>query len=294
MFELMNAKELGHDLLQSIVTRGPKIIIILLLSWGAIRFVKLLTGQTMNMMRGTRTLTTAEREHRMLTLNSIITSAAKVAVYIVAIMMILPELGINIGPILAGVGVAGLAIGFGAQNLVRDVVTGFFIILENQYSVGDVVRAGGVSGLVEDITIRVTVLRDIEGVVHYVPNGQITVVDNMTKIWSRALVELDVAYGEDVDQVIAVIRKVCDEMRTDEKWAPVLLEDFEIPGVERLDNSSVAIRVMVKTKPLEQWNVMREMRRRFKKTFDEKGIEIPFPQRSVWVRTPSEQAVTEN
>jgi len=294
MFELMNAKELGHDFLQSVVTRGPKIFIILLMSWAAIRFVKLLTHQTMNMMRGTRTLTTAEREHRMLTLNSIITSATKVAVYIVAIMMILPELGINIGPILAGVGVAGLAIGFGAQNLVRDVVTGFFIILENQYSVGDVVRAGGVSGLVEDITIRVTVLRDIEGIVHYVPNGQITVVDNMTKIWSRALVELDVAYCEDVDRVIGVIRQVCDDMKADEKWAPVLLEDFEIPGIERLDNSSVAIRVMVKTQPLEQWNVMREMRRRFKKKFDEVGIEIPFPQRSVWVRTPAEQAAMEN
>jgi small conductance mechanosensitive channel len=292
MFNLADLKNLFHDFLLTAAARGPKILIILFLCWVAIRFVKLLTAQVMKLMRGASAGPGDEREQRMKTLSAIVSSALKVAIYIVGILMILPELGINIGPILAGVGVLGLAIGFGAQNLVRDIVTGFFIILENQYAVGDVIQIGGVSGVVEDISIRVTVLRDVQGVVHYVPNGQITVVDNMTKIWSRALVEIDVAYGENVDRVMEVIRETCEEIRRDPQWAGILLDDFEIPGIERLDASSVAIRVMVKTKPLEQWNMMREMRKRFKNKFDEAGIEIPFPQHSVWMRSPQQQAET--
>jgi len=208
----------------------------------------------------------------------------KIVVAVAAGMMILQELGIKIAPILASVGFIGLAFGFGAQSLVKDIVTGFFLIVEGQYSVGDVIKIGDTGGLVEGINLRVTTLRDIQGVLHYIPNGQINMVSNMTKGWSRALVHVGVAYKENVDSVMETIRQVCDEIKADEKFAPLLLEDFEIPGVESLDDSAVTIRVMVKTAPLKQWDVMREMRRRFKNRFDEAGIEIPFPQRTVWLK----------
>jgi small conductance mechanosensitive channel len=187
----------------------------------------------------------------------------------------------DIGPLIAGAGVAGLAIGFGAQSLVKDVITGFFILLEDQIRVGDVVEAGGVSGLVESMNLRTTVLRDLQGRVHVIPNGEIKVVTNMTKEWSRAVVDVSVSYREDLEEVLRVVRGVCDELAADPDVAPVVLDRPEVLGVDSLGDSSVAIRVMIKTRPLEQWRVAREFRRRVKNTFAARGIEIPYPQRTV-------------
>lgn len=283
MQELMDFTKLLETFFTSFITRAPKVFLILMASWGFVRFLAASVEKTTNKMLRKKSGDQRTKEQRLNTLSSIINKTAKISIYLTAGMMILNELGINIAPIIAGVGVLGLAIGFGAQSLVKDFVTGFFIILENQYGIGDVVTAGGVSGAVESINLRVTTLRDVEGVVHFIPNGQINLVSNKSKGWSRALLDVEVAYKENVDEVVNVIRQVCDEMKADEKIASIIIDDFEIPGIQGLNDSSVAIRVMVKTKPLEQWGLMREMRKRFKKRFDEVGIEIPFPQRKVWM-----------
>jgi small conductance mechanosensitive channel len=197
--------------------------------------------------------------------------------------MILKELGIEIGPILAGVGIAGLAIGFGAQTLVKDFLSGIFVLVENQYNVGDVIKAAGVSGLVEKITLRATTLRDLEGRVHIIPNGSIEVVTNMTKEWSRFLIDVGVAYKEDVDYVMEVLAEVGEGMEKDAEYGRLILEPLAILGVDSFGDSSVNIRVMFTTQPLQQWKVGREFRRRIKNTFDEKGIEIPFPHTTIYL-----------
>jgi moderate conductance mechanosensitive channel len=217
------------------------------------------------------------REQRAQTLASLLGNVAAVAVFVVATLTVLDILLDNIGPILASFGILGLAFSFGAQSLVKDVISGTFMLMEGQFGVGDVVKVSDVSGLVEKITLRTTVLRDIEGAVHIVPNGEITRVTNMTKAWSRALLHISVAYKEDVDHVIDVLRDVLGEFAVDPEWAALLLEEPVVPGVESFSDSAVVIRVMAKTLPLKQWDVARELRRRIKKRFDQEGIEIPFP-----------------
>ncbi|MFQ5875031.1 MAG: mechanosensitive ion channel family protein, partial [Dehalococcoidia bacterium] len=203
--------------------------------------------------------------------------------------MILGQLGLQIGPILAGVGIIGLAVGFGAQSLVKDVINGFFLLLENRYRVGDVIRAAGVAGRVESITLRVTTLRDLEGRVHVIPNGQIETLTNFTKDWSRALLDIGVAYKEDVDEVMAVLREVSEELRQDEGFKEFIVEPLTILGVEAFGDSEVTIRMFFTTQPLKQWDVAREFRRRVKKAFDEQGIEIPFPHRTIYMGVPEDQ-----
>jgi small conductance mechanosensitive channel len=284
MEQFFNYKEFLNGFIKSFLTQAPKIILIAVLSFAAVHFSRIFTSRMEKAIKEDDELILVERRQRARTVGGIMHNSIKIVVAVAAGMMILQELGIKIAPILASVGFIGLAFGFGAQSLVKDIVTGFFLIVEGQYSVGDVIKIGDVGGLVEGINLRVTTLRDIQGVVHYIPNGQINMVSNLTKGWSRALVHVGVAYKENVDRVMETIRQVCDDIKADEKFGSLLLEDFEIPGVESLDDSAVTIRVMVKTAPLKQWDVMREMRRRFKNRFDEEGIEIPFPQRAVWLR----------
>lgn len=224
-----------------------------------------------------------EMQKRSETLARIVANTVKVLVLIAALLMVLKEVGIEIGPLLAGAGIAGLAIGFGAQTLVKDVISGFLILMENHMNVGDVVRVAGTAGLVERITLRVTVLRDLEGKVHIVPNGEIAVLTNMTKEWSRAVLDIGVAYKEDVDRVTEVLRDVGDGMMKDETFSPMIMEPLEVLGLDSFGDSSVNIKVMFKTQPIKQWNVAREFRRRVKKAFDEKGIEIPFPHRTLYL-----------
>ncbi len=226
-----------------------------------------------------------EAEKRAKTLTQIIWHIMRVAIGVMAVMMVLGQFGLQIGPILASAGIVGLAVGFGAQSLVKDVITGFFLLLENHYRVGDVVRAAGVAGRVESINLRVTTLRDLQGRVHVIPNGQIEVLTNFTKHWSRTVLDIGVAYKEDVDEVMAVLEEVGEELRQDEQFKELILEPMNILGVEELGDSQVTIRMFFTTQPLKQWDVAREFRRRVKKAFEEKGIEIPFPHRTIYMGT---------
>ncbi len=262
----------------------PRIIIIIIGAWIMIRVTRLAGRRIMALTEDEDPATKSEREKRAETLVRIINSAIKVFVYIVASFMILKEVGVDIAPLLAGVGIAGLAIGFGAQTLVKDFLTGFFILMENQYRVGDVVKIGDHAGLVENIKLRTTVLRDLEGVVHVIPNGEVQSVNNMTYGWSRVVLDIGVAYKEDVDKVIRVLQDVGKKMRQEQPYSALMLEDPQILGVDDFGDSQVTIKMLAKTRPLKQWDVGRELRRRIKYAFDKEKIEIPFPHRTLFLR----------
>ncbi len=227
-------------------------------------------------------LQASEAKKRAQTLGNILRHALLIFLSFIAILMILGELGIELGPLLATAGIGALAIGFGAQSLVKDVISGFFIILENQYRIGDAIEVAGVSGLVESLSLRRTVLRDLEGRVHTIPNGEIKVVSNLSKEWSRSVIDVGISYKEDIDRVIDLLSEIGRELEAEEPYRSAILEPLQILGVERFGESQLVIRVMVKTAPLKQWEVGRELRRRIKNRFDEKGIQIPFPHRMLF------------
>ena len=218
---------------------------------------------------------------RVRTLMSVLWTIAVGLIWFVAVLTVLGQMGVNIAPILASAGVIGLAVGFGAQNLVKDLVSGFFLILENQVRVGDIAVINGTGGLVEAITFRTIVLRDLSAVVHVFPNGTINTLANMTKDWSAYVLDIGVAYKEDTDHVIDVMRKVAEQMRTESTYGSAMLEPIEIFGVDSFADSAVIIKARLKTRPLRQYMIGREYRRRLKKAFDAEGIEIPFPQRTL-------------
>lgn len=226
----------------------------------------------------------ARRKQRAATMSGVLKSIVTFIVVAIAGTMVLSELGVAIAPIIASAGILGIALGFGAQSLVRDFLAGIFIFIEDQYGVGDVVDLGEADGTVEAVTLRMTRLRDINGTVWYVPNGAIQRVGNKSQNWSRAVVDVSVAYGEDLASVQRVLRDVAHDLWQDDDYNHVIIEEPEVTGVEMLAADSVTIRVMVKTAPLEQWAVARELRQRIKARFDHEGIEIPFAQRVVWHR----------
>lgn len=266
-----------------LLTSGLQILLVVGGAIVLVRICRFLIGKIQQFFEDDDPTTRSEREKRAETLTRILGHFATIAVWFFAGMMILKELGVEIAPILAGAGIAGLAIGFGAQSLVKDFLSGIFIVIENEYRVGDVVRIADTSGLVEKITLRTTTLRDLEGRVHIIPNGEIKVVTNMTKEWSRFLIDVGVAYKEDVDYVMDVLKEIGDGMETDETFGRLILEPLQVLGVDSFGDSSVNIRVMFTTQPLQQWTVGREFRRRIKNTFDEKGIEIPFPHHTIYL-----------
>ncbi|MCP9473451.1 MAG: mechanosensitive ion channel family protein [Nitrospira sp.] len=227
-------------------------------------------------------LPTPAQRQRAETLTQVLRDVARVFIVAVGTMMVLSEIGIDLKPLLAAAGLGGLAIGFGAQSLVKDVISGFFILLEDSIAVGDVVEIAGVSGLVEEVKLRSIRLRDVSGSVHVVPNGIVDRVKNMTKGFSFYVFDVGVAYKEDVDRVMAVLVEIAEELRADPLYADDILEPLEMLGVDRFDDSAVIIRCRLKTVPSKQWRVGREMNRRIKKTFDAKGIEIPFPHRTLY------------
>ncbi len=202
----------------------------------------------------------------------------------IAVVLVLGELGINLAPIVASAGVVGVALGFGAQNLVRDFLSGLFMLLEDQYGVGDVIDAGPATGVVEGVSLRTTRLRDVEGNVWHIPNGTIARVANKSQEWSRALLDVEVAYGTDVEHATGVIKRVADEAWREAELSSEILEEPEVWGVERFDANGMAVRLVVKTRPLSQWTVARELRAGIKRAFEADGIEIPVPQRAVWHR----------
>jgi len=236
----------------------------------------------------------AGMEKRTRTLLNVFMGVGKIVIGIVIIFMILDELDVPIVPALTGLGIAGVAVGFGAQYLIRDLIAGIFIIMENEYRVGDVVRVADVAGLVEEVNLRKTVLRDLDGIVHHVPNGEIRVASNFTRHWARAHLNISVAYKEDLDRVMAILKKIWEEMSQDPNWGEFMIS--KTPTVLRVDNfgdSGITIKLVGETLPIKQWDVMGELRRRIKKVFDEQGIEIPWPHTKVFFGNSPEQTIAE-
>lgn len=231
---------------------------------------------------GKKTDLSRESEKRIRTLFSVFRKAVNALLAAVCALIILNIFQVNIGPVLAAAGVAGLAISFGAQSLVKDFFAGVFILIENQIRVGDVAVINGTGGLVEEINLRTVVLRDNEGTVHVFPNGNITSLANRTKDWSAALLDVGVDYKEDIDNVYAVLRDTAKAMRDDPDWGPRIIEDLEVFGLNDFGDSALVIRVRLKTRPSDQWAVGRELRRRIKLSFDKAGIGIPFPHRTMY------------
>lgn len=220
------------------------------------------------------------------TLTHVIRDVARVVVLAVGGMTILSEVGVDLKPLLAAAGLGGLAIGFGGQSLVKDVISGFFILLEDSIRVGDVVEIAGVGGLVEEVKLRTITLRDLAGNVHVVPNGVIDKVKNMTKLYSYYLMDIGVAYRENVDEVMEVLKDIAAELQADPDFSADILEPLEMLGVDQFADSAVIIKCRIKTVPMKQWRVGREMNRRIKITFDAKGIEIPFPHQTIYWGEP--------
>jgi len=272
-----------EDIVKWLTSSGLKVVLMLVGALVAVRLATFVTRRVEDAFEDNDPSTMNEREKQAATLGKVIRNISRILVWSVAVMMILKELGIDIGPILAGVGLMGLAVGFGAQSLVKDFLAGMFVLIENQYNVGDVIQVGGASGLVEKITLRATTLRDYEGNVHIIPNGTIGVVTNKTQQWSRFVLDIGVAYKENVDEVMGVLKEIGDELAADARFASMITAPLEVLGVQDFADSAVIIRVMFTTQPVKQWTVGREFRRRVKNTFDAKGIEIPFPHTTIYL-----------
>lgn len=264
-----------------LVTNGLQIALVIILMFIALRASKIIANRFLSVF--TKRKGDDEFKKRADTLSSVIRYVLNVVIIVVALMIILGELGIEIGPILASAGIVGLAIGFGAQSLVKDVISGFFILLEDQIRVGDVVQIAGKGGVVEKVNLKLTILRDLAGNVHYVPNGQISVVTNMTKDYSRYVFDIGVAYREDVDEVIEVSKQVDESLRTDPEFKDDIIEPLEILGLDKFGDSAIIIKARITTKPIKQWRIGREFNRRLKKAFDERDIEIPFPHVTLYM-----------
>ena len=260
------------------------VVVILVLAWLAIRFAtKALARVRLRMDLGSADL---ERSKRLNTLEQVGRYVIGVTVTLVAAMLVLSELGISIAPILAAAGVLGIAVGFGAQSLVKDYFVGLFLLLENQVRQGDVVEVAGKGGLVEEMTLRYIRLRDYEGTVHYVPNGTIDTVTNRSRSFAYAVIDIGVAYREDVDEVFAIMRTVAAELRADPEMIGKIEEDLELAGVDQWADSAIIIRCRFKVRPLEQWGVRRAYLYRLKKAFDAAGVEIPYPHLTIYAGEP--------
>ena len=264
-----------------LLTSGVHIIFVLVISWVAFMLAKVVSNRLVQF--AIRQNDDIEFQKRTNTLGAIVRYVATFAIIAITVIMILKEFGIEIGPILAAAGIVGLAVGFGAQSLVKDVISGFFILLEDQIRVGDVVNIAGKGGTVEKVDLRTTILRDLSGNVHYVPNGHIDVVTNMTKEYSRYVFDIGIAYRENVDEVIEIIKSIDEEMRNDPEFKEDIIEPVEILGLDQFADSSIIVKARTTTLPVKQWRVGREFNKRLKKKFDELGIEIPFPHVTIYM-----------
>lgn len=320
VFDLTGNERLA-EILDWVVERPLKVVAILLVAYLLNRFVRRLIVEAEERMIHDRDRRLGEREaaevrdgrfaslqHKALakardlaqsaerskqrarTLGTVLQSVATMAIFGLAVLISLGELDISVGPLIAGAGIVGIALGFGAQAIVRDFLSGIFMLVEDQYGVGDVVDLGDAAGVVEEISLRTTRIRDLRGTVWYFPNGEIRRVANKSHEWARSVLDIGVAYDTDVDLAARVIREAAESVRRDRLEGATILEEPEIWGVEEFGESAMTIRLVVKTEPGEQWATSREIRRRIKRAFDREGIVIPFPQRVVWVegedRTP--------
>jgi moderate conductance mechanosensitive channel len=265
-----------------ILSHGIKIILIVGGTYFLIRFLNHAIEKIVRTaVVSDKYLSKEAEEKREDTLIRIFKWSGKIIILFVAILMILQEIEIPIAPILAGAGIIGIAVGFGGQYLIKDIISGFFFILENQYRVGDVVNFNGTDGLVEDISLRMTTLRDLDGTVHHIPHGEITKVANLSKDFARINLNIGIAYAANLDQVIKIVNEVGDKLSQDPKWKEFIIKSPQFLRVEDFADSSVVIKILGETQPLKQWEVTGELRKRVKIAFDNEGIEIPFPQRVV-------------
>ena len=263
-----------------------RVFIVLFLAWVATVLVNRLVPRirvhmVSTMMRGR--VANGEFEKRAKTISTLFRRTVSTLIWAIAAITALQQAGFDIGPILATAGVAGLAVSFGAQNLVRDIFAGIFILMENQIRVGDVAQVNGTGGLVEEINLRTVRLRGLDGTVHIFPNGVITTLSNLTNEFSYYLWDLGVAYKEDTDHVVEVVKQLSELMRKEDQWSGAILEPLEVLGVDQFGDNAVVIKMRIKTQPIQQWAVGRELNRRIKKRFDELGIEIPFPHRTLYL-----------
>jgi len=278
---------IGAWLLTMSATVGIAILrigLVLAIGYVAIRFVRLGLRQLERVMivaSDKQDQESGTASKRAATLTGILRTIALSAIWAIVIIESLQLVGLDVAPILAGAGILGLAVGFGAQNLVRDLISGFFIILEDHIRLGDVAVINGTGGAVETITFRTISLRDFSGVVHVFPNGGITTLSNMTKDWSAFVLDMGVAYREDTDRVVALMQSIGEELRQDPELGRLIIEPIEVVGIENFADSAVTLRARIKTKPAEQWKIGREYRRRLKQAFDAQRIEIPFPMRTL-------------
>jgi small-conductance mechanosensitive channel len=279
-------QEILQKSVQWVIETVPSLILILFLAFVLLKVVKILISRLkpvmLERMKSGGTIEAIELEKRVETMTHILTSAIRLAIWIITVMLLLRKVGIDIAPLIAGAGIVGLAIGFGAQEMVRDMISGFFMLLENQVRTGDVAIVNGTGGLVEKAGLRTIVLRDLSGVVHVFQNGKVSSLSNMTKEWSAIVFDIGVAYKEDTDRVVETMKRVAEEMRADEEYAQKILEPMEVFGVDEFGDSAVVVKARLKTPPIMQWVVGREYRRRLKKAFDAEKIEIPFPHQTIY------------
>ena len=275
-----------------LLEHGTRILIILVVGVGLWFVLKklLLPMVRRTMARSMKGESKEGIKKRTDTLLSVFIGAGKILIVMVVVFMVISELGIVIMPILAGFGIAGIAVGFGAQYLIRDLIAGVFIIMENQYRVGDVAKIADIWGLVEEVNLRKTVLRDLDGAVHHVPNGEIRVASNYTRKFSRINLNISVAYDTDLDHAINVINRVGQELAADKEWGKLIISAPYALRVDKLGDSGIEIKILGDVKPIQQWAVMGELRLRLKKAFDAEGIEIPWPHTKVYFgNAPGEQ-----
>ena len=259
---------------------GMQILLIIALTFILLKLASFVTKRLSGLLQ--RKSGDIEYVKRSDTLSGVIHWILRVVILAVAAFMLLEKVGVPVAPILTAAGVVGLAVGFGAQNLVQDFITGFFLLLEDQIRVGDVVSIGGKGGLVEKVNLRMVILRDLSGTVHFIRNGKIDVVSNMTKEFSNYVFDIGVAYRENVDDVIKVLKEIDEEIRQDPEFKNDILSPLEVMGLDSFGDSAVIIKARTKTKPIQQWRIGREFNRRIKIKFDELGIEIPFPHQTIY------------
>ena len=271
---LLTRKLSAHGMAEASI----KIIIIIAVSLIIVNIASFFVHKLRKILEKTSLVNDERMKLRSATICGIINNCIIVFVSIISIMLILEELGINIAPILAGAGVLGLAVSFGAQNLVKDVITGFFILFEDQYGMGDVIQVDSHVGIVENMNLRTTILRDMAGNVHIIPNGEIKQVVVMTKLWARAVVDIQVFYKQDINKILDIITHEANALFAE--WNDKIIEQPEVLGINSIDPNGVTIRVLIKTKPAQQWSVEREIRRRVIERFNQLGIDLPYFQSS--------------
>jgi small conductance mechanosensitive channel len=282
----MQMEEISKKWIEAIIPwlldHGLKIIIIAVGAWLLNKVIsRIITKAVRIAVVPDDNMSEEAEKKREDTLIRIFTGGTRIVLLLMAILMILQEIGLEIGPILAGAGIVGLALGFGGQYLIRDIITGLFVILENQYRIGDVVNIDTTGGLVEDISLRKTTLRDLNGTVHHIPHGEIKRVSNLSKKYARVNLDVGISYSSDLEQVIKVINKTGNELAEDPRFRDVIISPPQFLRVDDFADSAIIVKILGDTKPLKQWEVTGELRKRIKIAFDEEGIEIPFPQRVI-------------